>query len=228
MRCLKRVNELQLKENELRATFTDDSIPVLEAKRQVDEAKAILKKTEETRQVTKGINDTRQRIELNLLTEESVLASLKAKDEALKAQLAQAQEELNTINDVEQRMKQLELDNTIQQASYQKYSESFEQSLIDQALDLVKISNISIVQPATYPIKHARPRVLLNLMLGILLGTFWWVRVGIYQRKSGSFFWQAGGHRENFGNSRLGSNRLFISGRSISSRKGSHGFAYEI
>jgi uncharacterized protein involved in exopolysaccharide biosynthesis len=169
---LKRVNELQLKENELRATFTDDSIPVLEARRQVDEAKAILKKTEDTRQVTKGINDTRQRIELNLLTEQSVLASLKAKDEALKSQLSQAEEELNIINDVEQRMKQLELDNTIQQASYQKYSESFEQSLIDQALDLVKISNISIVQPATYPIKHVRPRVLLNLMLGILLGLF--------------------------------------------------------
>jgi uncharacterized protein involved in exopolysaccharide biosynthesis/Mrp family chromosome partitioning ATPase len=169
---LKRVNELQLKENELRATFTEDSIPVLEAKRQVAEAKGVLKKTEESREIRRGINDTRQRIELNLLTEESVLASLKAKDEALKAQLTQAEEELNTINNVEQRMKQLELDNTIQQASYQKYSESFEQSLIDQALDLVKISNISIVQPATYPIKHVRPRVLLNLMLGILLGLF--------------------------------------------------------
>jgi len=169
---LKRVNELQLKENELRATFTEDSIPVLEAKRQIDEAKAILKKTEDTREVTKGINDTRQRIELNLLTEQSVLASLKAKDEELSTQLAKAQDELNTINDVEQRMKQLELDNTIQQASYQKYSESFEQSLIDQALDLVKISNISIVQPATYPIKPDRPRILLNLLLGILLGVF--------------------------------------------------------
>ncbi|HJX30947.1 MAG TPA: CpsD/CapB family tyrosine-protein kinase, partial [Thermodesulfobacteriota bacterium] len=52
------------------------------------------------------------------------------------------------------------------------YSESFEQSLIDQTLDLVKISNISVVQPATYPIKPARPRILLNLMLGILLGIF--------------------------------------------------------
>ena len=169
---LKRVNELQLKKNELRATFTDDSIPVLEAKRQVDEAKGILKKTEETREITRGINDTRQRIELNLLTEQSVLASLKAKDETLSDQLTQAQDELNTINDVEQRMKQLELDNTIQQASYQKYSESFEQSLIDRALDLVRISNISIVQPATYPIKPARPRILLNLLLGILLGIF--------------------------------------------------------
>jgi uncharacterized protein involved in exopolysaccharide biosynthesis len=169
---LKRVNELQLKENELRSTFTADSIPVLEAKRQIDEAKAILKKTEEAREVTKGINDTRQRIELNLLTEQSVLASLKAKGEELSTQLAKAQEELNTINNVEQRMKQLELDNSIQQASYQKYSESFEQSLIDQAMDLVKISNISIVQPANYPIKPVRPRLLLNLLLGILLGVF--------------------------------------------------------
>jgi succinoglycan biosynthesis transport protein ExoP len=39
-------------------------------------------------------------------------------------------------------------------------------------LDLVKISNISIVQSATYPIKPARPRILLNLLLGILLGIF--------------------------------------------------------
>lgn len=169
---LKRVNELELKEQELRATFTEDSIPVLEAKRQVEEAKRILKKTEETRQITRGINETRQRLELNLLTEKSVLASLKSKSEALKEQLTKAQEELNLLNDIEQRITQLELDKKIQETNYQKYYEGLEQSLIDQALELVKISNVRIVQSPTYPMKYARPRLLLNCILGILLGIF--------------------------------------------------------
>jgi uncharacterized protein involved in exopolysaccharide biosynthesis/Mrp family chromosome partitioning ATPase len=169
---LKRVNELQLKENELRATFTDDSIPVLEAKRQVEEAKGVLKKTEESREIRTGINDTRQRIELNLLTEQSVLASLKSKAEILSNQLVKAQDELNLLNDVEQRMTQLEMDKKIQEASYQKYAGSLEQSLIDQTLDLVKISNIRMVQSPTYPMKPDRPRVVLNFILGILLGLF--------------------------------------------------------
>ena len=37
---------------------------------------------------------------------------------------------------------------------------------------MVKISNISVVQPATYPVKPVRPKKLLNIALGFFLGIF--------------------------------------------------------
>jgi uncharacterized protein involved in exopolysaccharide biosynthesis/Mrp family chromosome partitioning ATPase len=168
----KRVNELELEESELLATFSEGSIPILEIRRQIDEGKALLRQTEETREVRMGINEIRQRIELNLLTEEGVLSSLRAKLAELTGQHVKAQDELDNINEVEHRLKQLELDREIQEVSYQKYAESLEQSLIDEALELVKISNIRVVQPATYPVKHVRPRKGLILVLGLLLGIF--------------------------------------------------------
>ena len=61
---------------------------------------------------------------------------------------------------------------SIQEANYHKYSDNLEQARIDQALQMEKISNISIVQPATYLMKPVGPRKMLNLALGLFLGVF--------------------------------------------------------
>jgi capsular polysaccharide biosynthesis protein len=60
----------------------------------------------------------------------------------------------------------------IQETNYKKYFDKLEQARIDHALEMVKISNISVVQPATYPIKPVRPKKLLNIALGLFLGIF--------------------------------------------------------
>ena len=168
----KRVNELELKENELRATFTEESPPLVEIRRQIEEARSLLSEAEKFTEVKTGINEVHQRIELNLLTEGAVLNSLEAKLKSLRGQLAEAEKELTVINDNEHRLRKLELNRTIQEESYQKYSESLEQSLIDRSLEMVKISNVRVVQSATYPLIPSRPRTTLNLLLGVMFGLF--------------------------------------------------------
>jgi capsular exopolysaccharide synthesis family protein len=168
----KRVHELELKENELLATFTPGSPPPEEIRRQIEEARALLAEAEKFTEVKTGINEVHQRVELNVLTEQAVLDSLEAKLTSLKAQLAEAEKELKVINDNEHRLRKLELDRMIQEESYQKYSESLEQSLIDRSLEMVKISNVRVVQSATYPIIPIRPRTALNLLLGLMFGIF--------------------------------------------------------
>ena len=59
-----------------------------------------------------------------------------------------------------------------QRSSYRKYSDSLEQARIDEALDMQRISNIGIVETATYTVKPVRPKVLLNLALGFFLAIF--------------------------------------------------------
>ncbi len=168
----KHIYELQLKEQELLSTFTENSIPVREIRREIREGQALLAKAEQPKQVTRGINDTYQKIQQELLTEEGNLSSLQAKAGVLRAQLDGGRNELKTLNDTDISLAQLERELETKKANYRKYSDSLEQARIDQALELEKISNISIVGPASYPVKPIRPRKLLNLALGLFLGAF--------------------------------------------------------
>jgi capsular polysaccharide biosynthesis protein len=61
---------------------------------------------------------------------------------------------------------------SIQEVNYRKYYEKLEQARIDQALEIGKISNISIVQPATFPMVPIKPNKMRNLALGLFLGIF--------------------------------------------------------
>src|SRR5262249_19209519 len=66
------------------------------------------------------------------------------------------------------RVARLQREVDLHEAHYRKYADNLEQLQIDGALEAEKISNISIVQPATYDAKPVRPRPLLNLGLGLL------------------------------------------------------------
>lgn len=168
-----RLYELQLKEQDLLSKYTEQSRPVREIQREITEAQALLDKEEPTRtQVTQGLNTAHQQVQLALLTEQAALTSLRAKLDAQKGQLAKAQGGLKTLNDSEVRITRLTREISIEEANYRKYSENLEQARIDRALEIGKISNISVVQAATFPIKPVRPRKLLNLSLGLFLAIF--------------------------------------------------------
>jgi uncharacterized protein involved in exopolysaccharide biosynthesis len=168
-----RLYALQLKEQDLLSKYTETSKPVLEIRRQLAEAKSLLAKEEPTRtQVTQGLNEAHKQIELALLAERANLSSLRAKAREQRIQLASARNDLKAINDSEVSLLQVQREVGIQEANYKKYFDKLEQARIDHALEMVKISNISVVQPATYPIKPVRPKRLLNIALGLFLGIF--------------------------------------------------------
>ncbi|MBI5591080.1 MAG: P-loop NTPase [Deltaproteobacteria bacterium] len=169
---LRRLNDLQMKEHELLSTFTENSVPVVELRRQIREAQSLLSKAQQPRQVTRAANPTYQQLQLEFLSEDGQHSSLLAKAEAQKQQLARAKNELETVNESEMKLTNLERELDLLRANYRKYSESMEQARIDQALEMDKISNISIVQPPSYPVKPIRPRVALNLVMGLFLGLF--------------------------------------------------------
>jgi uncharacterized protein involved in exopolysaccharide biosynthesis/Mrp family chromosome partitioning ATPase len=168
----KRFNELKLKEQELLSVYSEGSIPVLEMRRQIEEAQRLLEKTHQPLQITTGINVTCQELRLLLVKEESGLPSLRARAEALKEQLLKAAGELTALNETEMRLTRLQREMDIQESNYRKYATSLEQSRIDHELETQKISNISVVQQASYSIKPVRPNKIVNLALGFCLGIF--------------------------------------------------------
>ena len=165
--------DLQLKEQDLLSKFNSNSKLVQEIRRQIAEAQTLLEKEEPTRtQVTRGLNEAYKQVQSALLSETANFSSLQAKVVEQGAQLQKARNELKAINHSEMYLVQVQREMSIQESNYRKYYEKLEQTRIDNALEMVKISNISLVQPATYPLKQVRPRKNLNLTLALFFGFF--------------------------------------------------------
>jgi succinoglycan biosynthesis transport protein ExoP len=145
---------LQLRELELSQKYPEGHPELQQVRRQAAAARDILVSEE---------------VQLALLRQEPVLRSLQAKADTLRAQLAQQQEELRTLNENALRVARLERDLALQESHYRRYAETLEQAQIDQALALERISNISIVQPATYETEPVRPRLPVYFGVGLLL-----------------------------------------------------------
>jgi uncharacterized protein involved in exopolysaccharide biosynthesis len=168
-----RLYDLQLKEQDLLSRYNDNSKPVQDIRRQIAGAQALLAKEERTRtQVTKGPNEAYKEIESALLAEKAALSSLQAKAEIVQEQLKTALGELKSINNGEIQFARVQREMGIQEANYRRYYEKLEQARIDQALEVGKISNVSIVQPATFPMNPIKPNKKRNLAMGLFLGLF--------------------------------------------------------
>jgi capsular exopolysaccharide synthesis family protein len=161
----------QLEELKLRTNFTEESGTVKAIHQEIAEAQSLLEAHEPNRtQVTRGLSKTYEQLQSAFLTEQANVFSLQAKIDAQKKQLAAAQADLNALNDAEAKITLLTREVNIQETNYRKYSENLEQARINHAMQNERISNISVVQAATFPIKAVRPNKMLNLALGLFLG----------------------------------------------------------
>jgi capsular exopolysaccharide synthesis family protein len=156
-----RLTDLELKEQDMQSKFRQEEPLVEELRRQISEVRSMLKKEGAT---NSQISD------LTLLTERARIEELQAKVSALSEDLETARSELGQINKTELEITRLTREIEILATNYRNYSEKMEQARIDRSLEMGKISNISIVQPAIYPVKPIRPRPLINIGLGIVLG----------------------------------------------------------
>ena len=167
-----RLYELQIREQELLSRYKEDMFMVKAVRREIAEAQKILKGEEGARtQVTTGINKTFSELQLLLLTKKATLEALLSRKEKLWTQLTEAREEKDAINDQELKMKQMEREIQLKETQYREYATSLEQARIDQALEMGRISNISITQQASLQEKPVWPRKGICLALGLILST---------------------------------------------------------
>lgn len=161
---------LQVEESKLLAQYAADGPEVRQLRKQIAAAKDVLAREEAAReQVTVSPSRAHEEVRLTLLKQEPALAALRAKAEALRGQLQQERAAAQVLNEGLLAVAQQERTVQLQDALYRKYAESVEQSRIDKALTHERISNISIVQPATYELEPVRPRLSLILGGGFLL-----------------------------------------------------------
>ncbi len=169
-----RLVELQLKEKQLSAKYTDQNRLVRDVRGEIAMVRAKLAEQEKKQygRSNSGVNATYQHLQEDLFRNEADLKALLAKEKTQQAQLAGYQNRLDAINGMKVQLNQLQQQVDVDRENYRLYLTRFEESRITNAMDQDKITNVSIIEPATPPLKPVSPKVLLNLALGIFLGAF--------------------------------------------------------
>jgi uncharacterized protein involved in exopolysaccharide biosynthesis len=167
-----RLVELQLKEKDLLAKYTEDSRLVKNVREEIGVVKMKLAAQEGKRygKTRSGVNPTYQNLHEELLRNQADLKALTAKIESQQQQLEAYRKELGDLNKIEVTHDQLQQEVEVDRQNYRLYLTKFEESRISDAMDSEKITSVSLVEPAQVPLKPVSPKVLLNLVLGVFLG----------------------------------------------------------
>jgi polysaccharide biosynthesis protein PslE len=161
---------LYQKELDLLARLGPDHADVRLVRGQIAAARESIKRQGEGRdQVTMGPSRLYEESRIALLKQEVLLASLQARIQTLRRQSEQQHAAVQALSRGEVVVLRLQRDVELQTLQYRKYIESREQAEIDRGLEEKRISNISIVQPATRDADPVRPRPLLYLGLAFVI-----------------------------------------------------------
>lgn len=165
--------ELKLKEQDLRRKYSENNRLVVEAKKEVDLVTQFLKEQEEniTGKVKTG-NPVYQNVEIDLFRAEGELNSQIARSDALNGQLRQLDKEIALLDLSENKIQNLKREIAINEKNYKTYADRQEEARISEAMNRLKLSNISIIQAAEVPAKPVKSNRLVKIVVGALLGIF--------------------------------------------------------
>ena len=122
--------------------------------------------------VVSGKSPIRQNLEGDLLKSKARLEALKAKGKNQKLQIAGYRQDLKTLDGFEKQINELERQVAINETNYKLYLTKFEEARISESMDKQTIANVSVIQPATPPLKPIKPKKRLNVLIGGFLGLF--------------------------------------------------------
>jgi uncharacterized protein involved in exopolysaccharide biosynthesis len=167
-----RLLNLQLKEQDLLAkNYREDGRLVENVRKEIRLVKNFLKAQEEDirRKVRTG-NPVYQDVEKEMLKAEAELASQRAGAVSLAQQLTQLDHKIQAVDQKQNELRNLNRELSINEKNYQAYVEKLQEARISDDLNRQKIANISVIQAPVAPQKPVKPKKLLNIILGVLLG----------------------------------------------------------
>ena len=166
-----RLLELQLKEQELRRKYTDSNGLLVDARKQIEMVNKFLKDQEDgiAGKVKSG-NPVYQSMETDLFRAEADLNSQTAKADALRGQLKQLDKEIALLDMNESKVQNLKRELAIDEKNFKTYADRHEDARISDAMNKLKLSSISVIQPAIAPVEPVKPNKRLNAAIGLLFG----------------------------------------------------------
>ena len=163
-----RLNLLEQKQQELMLVYRANSRPVQHIRTQIEDLRALYQSALDS----EGLEVTDHAGHSVFLPETAEVAVQRARIESLRAQLQHVQEETRKLERNESRIVQLERNRQIHEDNYIAFSRSLEQARISEAVDLAKLSSISVIQPATLVSANHRANLNRNMLIALMGGLF--------------------------------------------------------
>jgi polysaccharide biosynthesis protein PslE len=164
-----RLYELEIKEKEYAAKYSDSHPELIKVRGQLSAARNIMEEQPtEREQTTLSVNPVHQQIQNEMLLAEATVASLESKALALETLERTLLQSLNDVNNLELTAESLQREIDVGREKYRNYARKLEESRISAALDQMSLSNVSIVAAPSLRFKHASPNRPLLAVLGIM------------------------------------------------------------
>ncbi|MCM2370992.1 GumC family protein [Aporhodopirellula aestuarii] len=163
---------LQLSESEYLSRYLPTHPRVKQMQAQIAAAKETLNSEGQLTQVTMGVNESRRKLESEVLNQRAVAASLAARKEILAEQIADARLELKDVNKHEIELAQITRRLELARSNHQDYARRSELARMDLALSQENLSNLTVLQTPSQSKIPSSPKVALTLVMGITAGTF--------------------------------------------------------
>ena len=167
------VTDMRLRETDLAQRYPATHRPLVELRAQIKQAEQMLGKEKDSRTtVTTGIDENYQQLQLQLDTEQAQFKANQARAEALAAEVAKQKEQLAELTSREAELTRIDRDVEVAEKEYRQYREGLQRAKISAAMDIDKVSNVSLVQPATLSAAPVKPQKLRDIALALFLGIF--------------------------------------------------------
>jgi uncharacterized protein involved in exopolysaccharide biosynthesis len=165
-----RIIALQLERAKLNSRYLPDAEPVKKVDDEIRDLQAVLKIEQPTLvgSTSTEINPVRQNFTESIEQNRVKIAGLEAKNLKLRADVERLNGHLLALNSGEDEMESVDRDYKIAQESYDDYAKRVEEGRISDELDLARVSNISVLSPASASLEPVYPRKL--LLLGVAAG----------------------------------------------------------
>lgn len=164
--------EHRRKEKALLTKYTESSRLVQELRGDIQLIEEFIREQENalSDRITTGTNPMYHQVAMEAMSVENQLKSLLAKQETIKQQLTDLSAQLAHLDTYERELETLELRVATDRQNYERYLNKVEEAKISEEMDHLKMANISVIQPATLPIRPVKPKKMLNITMGFIVG----------------------------------------------------------
>lgn len=170
--------ELEIEESKLRSRFKAEHPLLIQVEKQRKEAQAILTGLPDNRTQTKAeLNPNQRLLEVELVQAKAKNEALRARQAAVLKQQDEMNKEMQSLNEHEVQLAQLERNVQLLDGKYRMHVEKLEQARVNEAMGREQLSNVKIAQPATLVGKPTSPKKSLLLAFGVavaLAGSLGW------------------------------------------------------
>lgn len=161
---------LEMKAMDLEARYSDSHPLVQAIKNQLEDARQVMAtQTKQRLETTDAVNPIYRTLLLSLKQEKSVMAGLEARLTELQQQKTLVLADLKAVNDLEIKIDQLERRASLARSKYFQYAQNLEEARMDRELEHQGISNISVLQAATFAEKPVSPNKLMVVLAAVVL-----------------------------------------------------------